>query len=201
MGVPEISGTALIIADEVSGMISLSCGVAQGVEVVSLLEKEGLLLIDDLGGTHQFREISSDTRELILDATEDPAWDLLFRSDWYLLESSGYYAYRYHFEDATNGTVDMVNLETGELIPELSGEPLEFVLDRTDKKIIAVVGGAKIVYQYLPKHEYGAMLLQSVEESEFSGDIQRVMWAFPENMAPTEIRELLYEKERMMWGW
>lgn len=201
MGVPEISGTALIIADEVSGMISLSCGVAQGVEVVSLQEKEGLLLIDDLGGTHQFREISTDTRELILDAVEDPAWDLLFHSDWYLLDFSGYYAYRYRFEDATNATVDMFDLETGELSPEESGKPLEFVLDRINKKITIAVGGAKIVYQYLPEHEYGAILLQSMEESEFAGDVQRVMWSFPKNMDPTEIRELLYEKERLMWGW
>lgn len=200
MGVPEISGTALIIADEVSGMVSLSFGITQDITTVSLQKNNGLFLLDRQGKSYHFCEINSITRELILTEAGDHAWDLLFNSDWYLLDSSGYYAYCYHFGDAMVGTVDTINLETNELIPELSGEPMEFEFNHTDKKIIVVMGGAKIVYQYLPEHEYGAMLLQSRDESEFAGEIRRVLWSFPENMSPAEIRESLYERERLMMG-
>ena len=201
MGIPEISGTILLVIDNTSEMLSLSFGIAPDVEITSLRDEEELFLVDVQGESHQFHEIAPDTRELVLNVIEDPMWDLLFNSYWYLLDTWGYYAYCYRFEDTTHGIVDMLELETGEWVPELSGDPLEFMVNQADRKIIIEKKKKKIVYDYIPEHEYGAMLLQSMEESEFAGEEQRILWSFPKDMAPTEIMELLYKKERLMRGW
>ena len=201
LGIPKLSGTVLIVAEQTDNIISLSFGIAPDIQVTALREEDGTLVLADVHGvTYQYLSIDPATGELALEAVQDPTWELLFQSAWYMVDASGYNAYRYHFEEDGHGTIQMFDLTTGEPISGMSDSPLEFTLDEASQKITVKDGGAKIVYQYLPDHEFGPMLLQSVEESEFAGTIQRVLWSLSESMPTSEIREPLYERERLIRG-